>query len=126
MEINEYKMPKTAGLTVKRLHKTYGKRKIQVYDGKKFLGEITECWGWICISSKENHNILRQVAMENLWWLLHNDHINEDYTEYEAWCEKINYWDKGRMMMVPIDEEPTSNFLSFDEKLVALNSINNK
>lgn len=116
----------TEGLTVKRMYKKYGKRKIQVYDGKKFLGEITEHWHWICLSNKENHDILRQVAMENLWWLLHNDKLDEDTDEYEAWCGKIAKWDSGRMYGVPVNELPNSLFNSFEEKLVAVNSINNK
>ena len=51
--------------TIKKLHKTYGKRKIQVFDGKKMIGEIQECWGWLAIP-RENHDILRKIAIENL------------------------------------------------------------
>ena len=50
--------------TIKKLHKTYGKRKIQVFDGKKMIGEIQECWGWLAMS-RENHDILRKIAIEN-------------------------------------------------------------
>ena len=92
-------------LTIKKLHKSYGKRKIQVYQGKKLYGEITEFWHWICLDLKmkersgeefdKKHEILRKIAMENLWWLLHSDNIGEDYTELEAWEEKIERWDKG-------------------------------
>ena len=113
-------------LTIKKLYKKYGSRKIQVYDGKKFLGEINEFWHWISLSNRENHDILRRGAMENLWWLLHSDSLDEDVTEQEAWEEKINYWDKGRMCGVPADNEPSSNFLSEEEKMIALNSINNR
>ena len=120
-------------LTIKKLHKTYGKRKIQVYHGKKLFGELGECWGWLYLDPKmkdrqgkefeEKFNILRKIAMENLWWILHTDNINEDYTEYEAWEEKINRWDKGRIMG---NSDETSLFLSKEEKKIALNSINNK
>ena len=43
--------------TIKKLHKKYGKRKIQVFDGKKMIGEIQECWGWIA-TPRENHDII--------------------------------------------------------------------
>jgi len=106
--------------TIKKLHKTYGKRKIQVFDGKKMIGEIQECWGWLAIP-RENHDVLRKIAIENLWWLLHSDHINEDYTELEAWEEKIERWDKGHSF----GADNVSLFFP-GEKEIALNSINNK
>lgn len=106
--------------TIKKLHKTYGKRKIQVFDDKKMIGEIQECWGWLAIP-RENHDVLRKIAIENLWWLLHSDHINEDYTELEAWEEKIERWDKGHIY----GADNVSLFFE-GEKEIALNSINNK
>lgn len=106
--------------TIKKLHKKYGKRKIQVFDGKKMIGEIQECWGWIA-TPRENHGILRKIAIENLWWLLHSDHIDEDYTELEAWEEKIERWDKGHSF----GADNVSLFFE-GEKEIALNSINNK
>ena len=112
-------------ITIKKLNKKYGKRKIQVFEDNKKLGEITEFWHWICLSNQENHDILRKVAIENLWWLLHSDHINEEYTEEEAWKEKCDKWNKGRIYGVPVDEQPTSNFRP-GEYEIALNSINNK
>jgi hypothetical protein len=122
-------------ITIKKLHKKYGKRKIQVFEDNKLYGEISEFWHWICIDPKmkvregekfnKKHKFLRKIAMENLWWLLHSDHINEDYTELEAWEEKINKWDKGKVLG-PVDENPTSLFTSNEEKEIALNSINNK
>jgi len=121
-------------LTIKKLHKKYGKRKIQVFEDNKLYGEISEFWHWICIDPKmkvregeefdKKHEFLRKIAMENLWWLLHSDNIDEDYTELEAWEEKINRWDKGKVFG-PVDENPTSLFTSNEEKEIALNSINN-
>ena len=106
--------------TIKKLHKTYGKRKIQVFDGKKMIGEIQEGWGGLAMP-RENHDILRKIAIKNLWWLLHSDHINEDYTELEAWEEKIERWDKGHSYGA------NNESLFFPgEKEIALNSINNK
>ena len=120
---------------IKKLNKTYGKRKIQVYHGKKLYGEITECWHWICLDPKmkersgEEFNkkceMLRKIAMENLWWLLHSDHINEDYTELEAWEEKINKWNQSKIPG-PVDKNSKSLFTSNEEKEIALNSIYNK
>ena len=43
----------------------------------------------------------------------------------EAWKEKCDYWNKGRIYGVPLDEQPTSNFRP-GEYEIALNSINNK
>ena len=107
-------------ITIKKLHKTYGKRKIQVFENKKLLGEITEAWHWICIP-KENHDLLRKIAMENLWWLLHTDNLDEDVTEQEAWEAKIERWDKGHSYGA------NNESLFFPgEKEIALNSINNK
>ena len=107
-------------ITIKKLNKKYGKRKIQVFEDNKKLGEIMECWHWISLP-RENHEILRKVAMENLWWLLHSDNIGEDYTELEAWKEKIERWDKGHSYGA------NNESLFFPgEKKIALNSINNK
>lgn len=125
-------------MEIKKQYKTYGKRQIKVYDGKKLFGTISTFCHWICIDPVErgegiksdifqkNHDILRKIAMENLWWLLHNDNLDEDITELEAWESKINYWDKGIICGVSIDRQPKSNFLSESEKIIALNSINNK
>lgn len=114
-------------LTIKKLNKTYGKRKIKVYDGKEFFGTIEEFFHWISIlnvhNDEESHAKLRKIAMENLWWLLHSDHINEDYTEEEAWKEKCDHWNKGRGS--ELSYEVDSLFFP-GEYEIALNSINNK
>lgn len=107
-------------ISIKKLNKKYGKRKIQVFENNKKLGEIIECWHWICIP-KENHEILRKIAIENLWWLLHTDNLDEDVTEQEAWEEKIERWDKGHSY----GADNKSLFFP-GEKEIALNSINNK
>ena len=112
--------------TIKKLNKTYGKRRIKVFDGKKLVGEISEFWHWISFSNPENHDILRRIAMENLWWLLHTDNLNEDVTEEEAWKEKVDKWNQGRIYgTTGLGNEPTSNFFP-GEYEIALNSINNK
>ena len=121
--------------TIKKLYKTYGKRKIQVYEGKKLFGSIGQAWNWIYIDPvergentesetfKKNHDILRKIAMENLWWLCHSDKIGEGYTELEAWEGKIDSWNRG---IVAFHSGNNSVFYSEEEKNIALNSINNK
>jgi len=117
-------------LAIKKLNKKYGKRKIQVYNGKKLFGEITEFCHWISLDPKERENKeitlencmkLRKIAMENLWWLLHTDNLDEDVTEEEAWKEKVERWDKGHSY----GADNKSLFFP-GEYEIALNSINNK
>lgn len=119
-------------LVIKKLNKKYGKRKIQVYNGKKLFGEITEFCYWISLDLKdrrtkeitlENCMKLRKIAMENLWWLLHTDNLDEDVTEEEAWKEKVDRWNKGH----GFNGGPSIDSLFFPgEYEIALNSINNK
>jgi hypothetical protein len=80
-------------ITIKKINKRQGKRKINVYKDGKLLGYAFDAWHWLGVSNIENHDIIRKVAMENLWWLLHSDKIGEGYTEQEAWEEKIKNWD---------------------------------
>lgn len=114
-------------MTIKKLNKKYGKRKIQVFDGKKKLGEITECWNWICISNQAHFELLRKIAMENLWWLMHSDNLDEDDDEFEAWKEKCDKWNnpKNSPAYTPISDIVDTLFFE-GEYEIALNSINNK
>ena len=113
-------------IIVKRLNKNYGKRKLRVYEDNKLLGEIGEHYHWIYISNRENHETLRKVAMENLWWLLHSDnperYLELGYTEEEVWKEACDKWDKGHIM----GTDGTMSAFFPGEYEVALNSINNK
>ena len=117
--IKEYIKESNDNIIVKRKNKSYNKRKLQVYNGSKLLGEVETFNGWLSIQ-RENHEILRKVAIENLWWLLGKD------CDKETWEDDVEYWDKGkRVYGVSIDKLPDSMF--FDgEKEIALNSINNK
>ena len=116
-------------ITVKKLNKKYGKRKIQVFEDNKKLGEICECCNWIYISNIEHHDVLRKIAIENLWWLLHSDnperYLELGYTEEEVWKEACDKWNKGRIYGVSLNTEIKSNFFP-GEYEIALNSINNK
>ena len=109
-------------ITIKKINKRQGKRKINVYKDGKLLGYAFDAWHWLGVSNIENHDIIRKVAMENLWWLLHSDKIGEGYTEQEAWEEKIKNWDRG---IVAFHSDNESVFFP-GEKEIALNSINNK
>jgi len=116
--IKEY-IKESSNIIVKKVNKSFDKRKLKVYEGAKLLGEVGVFHGWISIQ-RENHDILRQVAMENLWWLLGKD------CDEETWKEDVEYWDKGkRVYGVSIDKLPDSMFFE-GEKEIALNSINNK
>jgi len=112
-------------LIIKKLNKNYGKRKIKVYQNKKLYGEISEWFHWICIDPiikersgeyfNEKMKILRKIAMENLWWLLHSD------SEEEIWKETCDKWNEGHIIGTTGKE---SAFFP-GEYEIALNSINN-
>ena len=107
--------------TIKKMYKKYGKRKIRVYDGKKAIGEVSVFCHWICLDSHKYYTTLRKIAMENLWWLLHTDQLDEDVTEEEAWEEKMKRFNSGRFLSNEVDS------LFFPgEYEIALNSINNR
>ena len=89
--------------------------------------------GWICMEKNysksvvktddEIYKILRKIAMENLWWLLHTDNLDEDVTETEAWLEKCNKWNSGKMY----GEYGNVDNLFFEgEYDIALKSIHNR
>ncbi len=109
-------------ITIKKINKRFKNRKIRVFDDNKKIGDIITWNGWFAFETNSHPNILRKVAIENLWWLLHSDKINKEYTELEAWQEKIEHFDNGKTPGVPKGES-----LFFEgEKEIALNSINNK
>lgn len=94
-------------INIKKLNKHYGKRRIKVFDDKTYLGQIGTWMDWIWLEKNysksvdktddEIYKILRKIAMENLWWLLHTDNLDEDVSESEAWFEKCNKWNSGKM-----------------------------
>ena len=106
-------------IITKRKYKSFDKRKLQVYDDKKFIGEVTTFNGWICVP-RNYHDDCRKEAMKNLYWLLGKD------CDKETWVENIEYWDHGkRIYNVPIDKIPESLFFK-GEKEIALNSYDRK
>lgn len=121
-------------LTIKKQFKTYGKRRIRVYDGKKLFGTIGQAWNWIYIDPvdrgegiesetfNKNHAILRKIAMENLWWLCHHDRKDDYYTEQEMWESAIEHWDRG----IVAYHSGNNSVFHEGEKEIALNSINNR
>ena len=120
-------------INIKKLNKHYGKRRIKVFDDKTYLGQISTWMNWIWLEKNysksvvktddEIYKILRKIAMENLWWLLHTDNLDEDVSESEAWFEKCNKWNSGKMY----GEYGNVDSLFFeDEYDIALKSIHNK
>lgn len=110
-------------------------RKIDVYKSKKFIGTISTYNGWISFSNMKECDILREVAMKNLWFLLHKK-VKNGISELESWKKQIEEFDNGTALKNLIDdyddfdedeEDPMSMsmFKSEEEKNIALNSINN-
>ncbi len=75
----------------------------------KTSNDTIKVWaGWVSYSKPES----RQVAIDNLFFLLNNDTTNTNVEK--RWFETIEYLDRmGR-------------FINKEEKQKALNSINNK
>ena len=120
-------------ITIKKLNKNYGKRRIKVFDDKTYIGQITTWMDWICMeknysksvikTDEEIYKILRKIALENLWWLLHTDNLDEDVSEAEAWLEKCNKWNSGKIY--GFNSKVDSLFFE-GEYDIALKSIHNK
>ena len=109
-------------LTVKKLNKTYSKRRLQIKDGNKIIDELTPFFGWysheINIKKYEESIIkeIRKLTMENLYWLLGRD------CDFEDWTHSIEHWDKGKGVN-GLSADAPSMFFSDEEKQIALNSF---
>lgn len=106
--------------TIKLMNKSYNKRKINVYDGKKLIIVIMPYCGWYSVSTsnKELRAIAREIALDNLYWLLGHD------ISFEDWIKHIEDWDNGKCLYgVPVDKL-SSMFFNKTEKELALNSFN--
>lgn len=107
--------------TIKLMNKSYNKRKINIYDGKKLIVSLIPWHGWYAISvaEPELRGYARSVAMANLYWLLGKD------CDFEAWNNLVNAWDVGKHVFgVPVDQL-TSMFFDEKEKTIAINSFYN-
>ena len=110
-------------MKVVRRYKSYDKRTLVIYDGKKPYVYIRPFGGWFSVEptkklSNEEHMKLRLYIMENLYWLLGRDCYREE------WDDMIRCWDIGRRVYgVPLDK--LSSMFFEGEKEIALESFNN-
>lgn len=105
-------------LKVVRRNKSFKKRKLAFYEGKKLITYVEPFWGWIAhteITDKETYKEIRSKVMENLYWLLGHE------CDQKTWEESINRWDKGRGVYNVNDNK--SMFHNSDEMVVALDSF---
>ena len=107
---------------VKKLFKSYKKRRLSIYDANKLIAQAYPFSGWYALSVNVKDDSLRkeirQQIMQNLHWLLGQDCTAEE------WKQCVEDWDKGKHLYnVPVDK---CNSVFFDdiEKLTALASFN--
>lgn len=110
-------------LTAIRKFKLPKSRKLYIYNDKKVIDIIMPFWGWISHTTKpdtENYPEIRNLTMQNLYWLLGAD------CSYDEWLEYIEDWDKSRHIYnVEITKLPESLFFSEEEKQTAIDSFHN-
>ena len=46
-------------ITIKKLNKNYGKRRIKVFDDKTYLGQITTWMDWICLEKNYSKSVVK-------------------------------------------------------------------
>ena len=104
--------------SIKLKNKLYDKRKM-VFSVDKRTYYVEPFWGWYSVSTSdiEVRTVVRDVVMNNLYWLLGRG------CDIETWKESIEKWDKGKLYL--INESPTSLFLNKEEKENAFNSFYN-
>lgn len=106
-------------MDIKRKNKSYDKRQLVITINKKKY-YVEPCFGWYSISTSdlEIRGIIREIVMDNLYWLLGRD------CEIEDWEHRINRWDNGKGMDKPLsDDTPVSIFFNTEEKDRAFNSF---
>ena len=112
-------------INIKKLNKHYGKRRIKVFDDKTYLGQISTWMNWIWLEKNYSKSVIKtdDEIYKFLRKILHTDKLDEDVTETEAWLEKCNKWNSGKMY----GEYGNVDSLFFeDEYDIALKSIHNK
>ena len=105
-------------MDIKRKNKSYDKRQLVITINKKKY-YVEPCFGWYSVSTSnlEIREIIREIVMDNLYWLLGRD------CEIEDWEQCINRWDSGRgIYNTPVDKL-TSIFFNTEEKDRAFNSF---
>ena len=106
---------------VVRKNKTYKKRILKIYEGKKLVNEVMPWMGWYCwckpFRDDGTHIICRRKVLENLYWLLGRD------CDKSEWIRAVEQWDQGKHIYgVPIDKLQ-SVFHNDDERLTAIESF---
>lgn len=105
-------------MDIKRKNKSYDKRQLVITINKKKY-YVEPCFGWYSVSTSnlEIREIIREIVMDNLYWLLGRD------CDIEDWERSINRWDSGRgIYNTPVDKL-TSMFFNTEEKDRAFNSF---
>lgn len=109
-------------IEIKKKNKSYNKRKLIITINK--IKYYVEPWcGWYSISTSdiEVRNIIRNIVINNLYWLLGKD------CNIETWAEYIDDWDHGKHIYnTPINTIPSSMFFNKEEKENAFKSFFNK
>lgn len=106
-------------MDIKRKNKSYNKRKLVITINKKKY-YVEPCFGWYSISTSdlEIRTIIRDIVMDNLYWLLGRD------CDIEEWEYTINNWDCGKgIYNTSTCDNPASIFFNSEEKSRAFNSF---
>lgn len=106
-------------MDIKRKNKSYNKRQLVITINKtKYY--VEPCFGWYSVSTSnlEIREIIRDIVMDNLYWLLGRD------CDIEDWEYTINNWDSGRgIYNISSGDKPASIFFNSEEKNRAFNSF---
>ena len=105
-------------MDIKRKNKSYDKRQLVITINKKKY-YVEPCFGWYSVSTSnlEIREIIREIVMDNLYWLLGRD------CDIEDWEQRINRCDSGMgIYNTPVDKL-TSIFFNTEEKDRAFNSF---
>ena len=106
-------------MKVVRRYKSYDKRTLVIYDGKKPIAYVRPFYDWFSLESVRHipssfHlDLRRKYVMENLYWLIGRD------CEEDEWIKRVNKWD------TPDHVTQMSSMFFEGEKEIALNSFNN-
>lgn len=108
-------------ISVVRKNKSYDKRKLVItINKKKYYAEPWLGWYTTNTTDIEIRTIIRDIVMDNLYWLVGKD------CNIELWAEDIEDWDSGkRIYNTPLNTIPSSMFFDKEEKEKAFKSFYN-
>lgn len=112
-------------IRIERRNKRPVNRKYVVFENGKRIGEVVKVMGWYGIALNRPADaivnyMIRQLVMDDLYWLLGND------CDADEWNESIEYWNKGQNIYDVSIDKLSSMFFNDDERELARNSINRK